>query len=182
MTDHENVGYMAWEEFARFRRAVHRSPRIIAWLRVAGYIRSGEPDEIRAPSSNHPLGVSPTWLAAEEITRLSRELQWWPDLEDIANDHDGVETARLFTREVETADHRWPYEDRTHKVKFLRCQECSGETLRYTPPEYDGDDIRIACTECGATVTEDEFKTLAMVVALEMQKAGGDDSRRLGAA
>ncbi|MGX9349184.1 hypothetical protein [Microbacterium sp. KNMS] len=181
MTDHENVGYMAWGEFARFRRAVHFSLELVPWLRVAGYVKTGEPDEIRAPSSDHPLGVPPTWLAAEEITRLSHQLQGWPDLEDVANDSDGVEIARVFTREVETAAHRWPFEDRSHRVRYLRCQECSGETLRYSPPRFTGDDVRIGCTECDATVTEEEFNTLAALVALEMKRAG-DDSRRLGAA
>lgn len=183
MTDEGNVGYLTWDQFSRFRRAVYASLKLEPWLRVAGYIRSGEPDEVRAPSSDHPLGVPPTWLAAEEISRLSRELQFWPDLEDVAKDSDGADVAIMFTREVETALHRWPYEDKSHKVRHLRCQSCSGETLRYTPPQFEGDDVHIACTECATTISEDDFRVLAALVAAEVQKGvtnGG--TRRMDAA
>lgn len=183
MSDHEDVGYLTWEEFDRFRRAVHKSVQVVPWFQVAGYIKGGV-EEVRAPSSNHPLGLPPTWLAAEEITRLSRELRYWPDLEDVANDPYGADTARLFTREVETALARWPIEDKPHKVRHIRCQVCAGETIRYTPPQFEGDAVSIACTECAHAYTEDEFKTLVTLVTAEItrtEKAIGG-TRRLGAA
>lgn len=183
MSDHENVGYLTWEEFGRFRRAVDRSQIVVPWFRVAGYIK-GQVEEVRSPSSNHPLGLPPTWMAAEEITRLSRELGYWPNLEDVANDTYGADTAMAFTREVETALARWPIEDKPRKVRFVRCQACAGETIRYRPPEFTGDDVHIACTECGHTYDEDEFKTLVTLVTEEIKRTektiGG--TGRLGAA
>lgn len=176
-----NVGYLTWEQFSRFQRAVHHSLDMVPWLRVAGYIRTGEPDEIRAPSSDRPLGLPPTWLAAEEISRLSRELQFWPDLEDVAKDAEGYEIAILFTREVETASHRWPFEDKAHKVQHLRCQSCSAQSLRYSPPGFEGDVVEIKCTDCAATLTEDEFRTLAALVAMEVQKTSGQMRKRAAA-
>lgn len=177
-----NVGYLTWEQFSRFRRAVHHSLEMVPWLRVAGYIRTGEPDEIRAPSSDRPLGLPPTWLAAEEISRLSRELQFWPDLEDVAKDSDGFEVAILFTREVETASHRWPFEDKAHKVQHLRCQSCSAETLRYSPPMAPGEEVSIRCTECGASMSDDEFRILATLVAAEVQRGSNGGPGRLDVA
>lgn len=183
MNDHENVGYLTWEEWRRFRIAVDKSLIIVPWFRVAGYIKS-DINEIRSPSSSHPLGIPPTWLAAEEITRWSKELQYWADLEDVANDVDGKDIAMTFTREVETALARWPVEDKPHKVRYLRCQECAGETIKYDPPQFDGDEIHIACTECGHHLTEDEFKTLVTLVTEEIKRTekaiGG--TRRVGAA
>lgn len=183
MSDHSDVGYLTWDEFDRFRRAVHKSLQIVPWLRACGYIR-GEVDEIRSPSSDHPLGLPPTWLAAEEVTRLSTELRYWADLEDAANDDYGKDVARWFTREVETAIARWPIEDKPHKVRHIRCQACAGETIRYTPPQFDGDHVHIACTECAHSYTEDEFKTLVELVTSEIRRTEGGigSTRRLGAA
>lgn len=169
MTDHQHVGYLTWEEFVRFGRAVHNSQKVVPWFRVAGYIK-GAQEEVRAPSSNHPLGIPPTWLAAEEITRLSRELRYWANLEDVANDDIGAMTARDFTREVETAMARWPIEDKPHRVEHVRCQVCVGETIRWSPPQFDGDRTRIVCTECGHRVTDDELEVMMAIRRTEMEK------------
>lgn len=183
MTDHENVGYLTWDEFDRFRTAVAQFPVIVPWFRVAGHIK-GEAQEVRAASSNYPLGLHPTWLAAEEITRLSQELQYWANLEDVANDDWGRTVAMQFTREVETALAKWPIEDKPHKVRHIRCQECAGETIKYIPPAGIWRPVRIECTECGHRLSEDEFKTLVELVTAEIKRTeksiGG--TRRLGAA
>lgn len=180
MIENENVGYLTWDEWHRFRIAVNKSLIVVPWFRVAGYIKGGS-EEIRPPSSNHPLGVPPTWLAAEEITRLSHELRHWTNLEDIANDDFGQDIARQFTREVETAIARWPIEDNPHNVRHVRCQECAGETIRYRPPQFDGDNVHIACTECRAELTEDKFTELMELLIEEGKKHIGG-TRRLGAA
>lgn len=183
MSEHEDIGYMTWGQFDRFRNAVHLSLIVVPWFRAAGYIK-GQAEEIRAPSSNHPLGIPPTWLAAEEIERLSRELSHWDNLEDIANNLDGKDIALDFTREVETAMARWPIEDKPHKVRHVRCQECAGETIKYTPPMFGAGEVHIACTECGHQLDEDEFKVLLELVTSEIKRTeksiGG--TRRLGAA
>ena len=184
MSDHENVGYLTWDEWRRFRTAVDKSLIVVPWFRVAGYLRNEVANDRVNGTADHPLGVPPTWLAAEEITRLSAELRYWPNLEDVANDADGAFTARLFTRELETALHRWPIEDKARNVRQVRCQQCVGETIRYRPPQFGGDKVHIACTECGHEYTEDEFKTLIELVTEEMKRTekaiGG--TRRLGAA
>lgn len=171
MFDGYNVGYMTYDEFNRFRRAVNYSGRLVAWLRVAGYIKSGDPDEIRGNSVEPPLGIPPTWLAAEEITQLSQELNRWTELEDIAADDGGFELALIFTREVETAAHKWPFEDRTHKVQFVRCPSCQVIALRYEPPRSEGDSIAVKCNECHHFVSEDEFSKLTALIAMEFERA-----------
>ena len=185
MTDHpdEGVGYLTWDEFERFRTAVHQSLIVVPWFRVAGHIK-GQQEEVRAASSHYPLGLHPTWLAAEEISRLSLELRHWPNLEDAASDDYGRTVAMQFTREVETALHKWPVEDKPHKVRHLRCQKCAGETITYNPPRFDGDDVHIVCTECAHQLTEEEFKVLAELVAAEIKRTEKSigRTRRLGAA
>lgn len=183
MTDLENVGYLTWDEFDRFRTAVHQSLTVVAWFRVAGYIK-GQQEEVRATSSNYPLGLPPTWIAAEDITRLSQELRFWTDLEDAAADDYGCVVAMQFTRAVETALAKWPIEDKPHKVRHIRCQVCAGETIKYEPPRNMWHPVRIICTECGHELTEDEFKILMELVTAEIKRTEGTIGgiRRLGAA
>ena len=185
MYDHPvgGVGYLTWEQFDDFQAAVHQALILVPWLYAAGYIK-GEINEIRSPSVDHPLGLPPTWIAAEEINRLSVELRHWPDLEDVARDDFGASIARQFTREVETACARWPIEDKARAVRHIRCQSCAGETIRYDPPRYEADTVKIACTECARTYTDEEFTTLVELVTAEMKRVGVDigGARRLGAA
>lgn len=171
MFDGYNVGYMTYDEFNRFRRAVNYSMKLVPWLRVAGYIKTGDPDEIRGNSVAPPLGIPPTWLAAEEITQLSQELNRWRDLEDVAADDGGFELALIFVREVEAASAKWPFEDRAHRVQFIRCPSCQMVGLRYEPPEFAGDAIAVKCRECHHFVSEEEFANLTALIALEFAGA-----------
>lgn len=179
MYDGSDVGYLTYEQFSRFRRAVHYSLKLVPWLRVAGYIKTGNDDGVHSGAVHPPLGVPPTWVAAEDITRLSQELNAWPDLEDIAADDYGAEVAVEFTREVETAAHKWPFEDRPHGVQFVRCPGCHYASLRYEPPRFGGDAISVRCRECARLVSEEEFSTLTALIAAEFSEVKGNE-RRLG--
>ena len=176
MSDHETVGYLTWVEFERFRWAINDAPRLVWWLRVAGYIRGGDADELKHRTTDHPLGVPPTWLAAEEITRLMHELNTFPEIEDAANDEYGAWVAQQFTREVRTANAKWPFEDRPHNVQHLRCATCGYMSLKYNPPGSPGADVTVKCkeTRCGAVMDEKTFR--AAVVLIEAE----NNARRLG--
>jgi hypothetical protein len=171
MFDGYNVGYLTYDEFNRFRRADNYARKLVPWLRVAGYLKTGDPDEIRSSSVTPPLGIPPTWLAAEEITQLSHELQRWDDLESVAADEGGFELALIFVREVETATAKWPFEDRPHKVQYVRCPACAMVALRYEPPSAEGESIAVKCRECRHYVSEDEFIKLTALIALETERA-----------
>lgn len=170
-----SVGYLTWNEFDRFRRADDNARKYVPWLRVAGYLKSGsDPDEFRGRSvmSHPPLGLPSTWLAAEEITRLSYEINAWPTHEAIAHDLEGSELALLFTREVETAAAKWPIADRPRSVKFFRCTSCQQPTLRYYPPSLDGVYVRdsaVKCSnrECRAVIDEQMFMRMALIEEAE---------------
>lgn len=170
----EGVGFLTWDEFDRFRDAVHKTRRLIPWLRVAGYIKLGDHDELKQRSTERPLGVPPTWLAAEEITSLLSEINRWPELEDVASH--GYEFALQLTKEVETADARWPQEDRSHAVRIMRCQACDRLSLRYYPPKHADDRIVVKCREkdCRAVMDEDMFAFTAELIESE------NNARRLG--
>ena len=174
MTDHpeDGIGYMTWEQFERFRDAVNDSRRLIPWLRVAGYIRSGDHDELKHRSTDRPLGLPPTWLAAEEITNLLQEINQWPELEDVATH--GSEFAFMLTKEVETAAARWPLEDKSHSIQYMRCQACQLMTLRYYPPKTAKDRITVKCKTCRAVMDEDMFSFAAALIESE------NNARRLG--
>ena len=180
-----NVGYLDTQAFSRFQWAVHDASKLVAWLRVAGYIRAGDPDEVRHRSTDRPLGLPPTWIAAEEISRLLGELNGWPDLEDAANDQFGAYLATELTKEVETSSARWPFEDRPHKVQYLRCQACDRMSLRYVPPRTEGGEIVVQCREkdCRAILPERMFERVVVMAKAEherRERVGRVGNRREG--
>ena len=185
--DHENVGYLTWDQFERVRRAVNTGMRHVSWWRVAGYLKPGnDPDEFRgsrSKASSLPLGLPATWLAAEEVTRLLNELNGWRELEDAANDIDGSDICILLASEVETAAAKWPLEDKPHEVKFFRCTACNLMTLKYFPPELKATELidsKVKCMNktCNAIVDELMFARMAFVIEAE-QKAKDERARRL---
>lgn len=179
MNEHEEVGYLTFSMFNRLEWAVHNSAQLVPWLRVAGYVRGG--DDVRVQSSSsRPLGLPPTWLAAEEISRLLGELNAWPELADAANDEWGSDLCIQLVREVETARTKWPLEDRPHRVQFIRCPRCRMLSLRYVPPRFGGDRVVVKCTEDGAELDEDGFSYQAKLVEEENARRLGDGSGSAG--
>jgi hypothetical protein len=170
----DGVGYLTWDEFERFRSAVHKTRRLVPWLRIAGYISTGDHDEMKHRSVERPLGLPATWLAAEEITSLLNEINQWAELEDVATY--GHEFAWQLTKEVETADARWPQEDKSHTVKIMRCGACDRLSLRYHPPRSEGERITVRCREkdCRAVMDEDMFSFAAALIESE------NNAKRLG--
>lgn len=172
----EGIGFLTWDQFDRFRRAVENARKYVPWLRVAGYITSGDPDEFRATSGHMaemPLGLPATWLAAEEITSLLDEIGKWATHEDVATF--GHEFALLLTSEVETAVARWPLSDRTHRVRYFRCMSCDQATLKFYPPTIHGSVIRdtaIKCTDkaCRAVMDEIMFARMAVLIEAEQEE------------
>lgn len=174
----EGVGYLTVEQFNRFGWAMHHSRNLLAWLRVAGYIKSADADIAVATTREGHIGLPPTWLAADAISRLVYELNGFPELEDAAADQGGAELAMVFTREVESARARWPYEDRPHYVQWIRCPACSHLALRYHPPRFEGDRITVKCMLCSHVAEEDTFSTAALLQEKEL--AGRLDNDQSG--
>jgi ribosomal protein S27E len=172
--DDESVGYLTADQFNRFGWAMHHSRDLVSWLRVAGYIKSADADVTVATTRDGHIGLPPTWLAADAISRLLYELNGFRELEDAANDIHGADLAVIFTREVETGRARWPYEDRPHYVKYMNCPECHHASLRYSPPRSEGERINVRCMLCAATVGEDVFTVMAILGAKaeETREAG----------
>lgn len=132
--DAGSVGYLTWDEWDRLTRSWTTALKHLPWWWVAGHVRGGDAEELRVRSSERPLGLPATWLAAHEITRLMQELNWWPELDQAVRTQDGADLALLLIREVETAAARWPMSDRSHRVRYFRCQACQQLTLKYLPP------------------------------------------------
>jgi len=163
------VGYLTADQFTRLEWAVHHTAKLVPWLRIAGYIRTGDTDIRVQATSDRPLGLPPTWIAAEEINSLIGELNQWPELADAASDNYGAHIAVMLTREVETARAKWPYEDRPHTIRHMRCDRCDGLTLQYRPPRHEGDDIQVRCKtrECGAEMGGEDFALAADLIRRE---------------
>lgn len=188
-----SVGYLTWDEWDRLTRAWTTALKHLPWWWVAGHVRGGDADEMKSRSSENPLPLPATWLAAHEITRLMQELNSWPELEDAAHDKDGAELALLLIREVQTAAAKWPLSDRSHRVNYFRCQACQQLTLKYLPPNErlraDAPtvdvqrrvggrlervtllDVAVRCTDkaCGAVMDHTMFEIAVKVIQQEQE-------------
>lgn len=177
MTDdgHGEFGYLTWGQWQAFQWAVNESAFLAYWLHIAGAYSISDPDEARGgKSADVPLGLPATKLAAIEIDRLRAELRKAFDdmgsLEAIANDVEGAELATMFTREVQTARARWPYEDEPHEVKYIDCMLCRRPTLKFAPPSQGGVDSTVECTFCGTTETGEHFTDRVEAFAREYEE------------
>lgn len=176
-TEHADVGYMEWRDFQKLKWAVSEAGKLVPWLRTAGFVNFGDNVSVQTSMNGH-ANLAPTWLAAEEITRLLNELNQFPELEDAANDKYGQYVAVMLTREVQTAAYKWPYEDKPHEM-WIRCGGCEQLTLRYIPPRFEGDLVKIKCRACFYELGEQEFLDwVELVTEEERLKKVGNDRRR----
>lgn len=195
------VGYLTFDEWDRLLRAWTTAVKLLPWWWVAGHIRGGDLDELRVRSSETPIGLPATYLAADEITSLMHQLNRWPELEDAANDTLGHYLASQLTSCVETAAAKWPISDRNHRVKYFRCQACEQQSLKYYPPNVGKRlnapmvdvkfrigssmvgaelmDVVVRCSnkECNAVMDHAMFERAAVMVAYEQELRSG--KRRL---
>lgn len=169
------IGYLTYEEFERFEKAVNESARISTWLHVAGHINTSELDVKVQSSRIGYANLHETWLCGEEIDRLIQELQPYPTLEDAANDSWGQELARLLIREIDTAKHRWPMSEKPHRIRYMRCQTCHQQSLKYYPPQLDPDkrEVLVKCTidSCRAVMDHNMFSFAAALIEHENRTA-----------
>jgi hypothetical protein len=129
------------------------------WLKVAGHVSFG-PADVRVSSSTTPaIPIPATKLAWEEITRIADELySQFGDIETAAADKFGASLLLDLSREVSTATHRWPAEEKPHKVNVIPCPGCNMLTLIYRPPLEHNTEVRVTCmAECGSTLTGQQF-------------------------
>lgn len=184
-SDAGNVGFMTYDQYDRLERAVQNALKHMTWWRVCGHIKSGDPDDVRHGGTREaPIPLSPAYLAADAISSYLYELNQWPELSDAVNDQYGYDIAVQLIREVETAMARWPVSDRPHRVRFMRCQACDRETLRYYPPTVrDGEllDTVVKCTErdCRAVMDENMWLFAAALIQAEQERVEDAGKRRL---
>lgn len=201
MTDYDpidgGIGYLTFDEWDRFLNAWSTALKLLPWWWVAGHIRGGDIDELRVRSSETPIGLPATYLAADEITSLMHELNGWKDLEDAARDNLGHYLISQLTSCVETAAAKWPISDRNHRVKYFRCQACDQQSLKYYPPNVGQRkdapmvgvkirtggrvvtaelmDVVVRCTNesCNAVMDHAMFERAAVMVAYEQELRSG---------
>lgn len=166
---HGEFGYLTTAQWRAFQWAVSYSLVLVPFLYSAGNY-SISVDEGRSRAVDPALGMPATRIAAIEIERLGAELRYWENLEDIANDVEGWQTAVDFTREVQTAAHRWPMEDKPHKVEDLRCVHCGMLALVYQPPQVPGGETAVVCEECGKAEDDRDFAERLTIAREEMMR------------
>lgn len=149
-----DVGYLTIADWKRARWAFDYAPKFLPWLKDAGHVNFNVPDIRVDASTGASIGIPATSLAADEIERILRELGHWPYLETAARDKFGASLCIDLGREMATAVHRWPMEERPHKVTSMRCGGCGLLSLTYRPPRWEGDEISVDCT-CGYVLNDD---------------------------
>lgn len=171
---HEDVGYLTMREFNKARWAYdmsHPASPFMAWLREAGNVSFSVDDEGVQSSTEPSIPIPATKLAHDEIARISLELNKWPGVEEAANDYFGSSLLLDLGREVATAAHRWPMEDKPRRIQELMCGECEQFTLVVKPPRWEGDHSLVTCP-CGYRMTMEEFEQLVDMFKKE------DDGRK----
>lgn len=165
----EGVGYLDMRDYNRARWAYdmsHPASPFMEWLKTAGHVRF-EVEDVRVSGSADPvMPIAETTLAWQEITRISNELNKWPGVEEAAHDKFGASLLIDLGREVSTAVHRWPMEDKPHRMDSLRCGGCEQLTLVYHPPRFEGDRIIVNCG-CGYELAEGEFELAVALIEKE---------------
>ena len=153
------VGYLEQRDWNRARWAYEYANKFLPWLDMAGYVSFDADVGTVDTSASVGLGIPATSLMADEIRRLIREIDRWPYLETAARDIFGASLMLDLGREMTTAVHRWPMEDKPRKIRELICGECEQMSLVLKPPRFEGDDTIVKC-ECGYTMTQEEFEQL----------------------
>lgn len=171
----EGCGYLEMREYNKARWAYemsHPGSAFMQWLREAGNV-SFAVEDIRVDSGSEPaIPIPATKLAHDEIARISSELNKWPGVEEAAHDKFGASLLIDLGREVGTAAHRWPMEDKPRRIQELMCGECEQFTLVVRPPRFEGDYSIVSCP-CGYRMTMEEFEQL-----VDMYKKEDDDRKR----
>lgn len=171
----EGVGYLDMRDYNRARWAYeqsHPASPFMVWLREAGNV-SFAVEDIRVNGSSEPsIPIPATRLAHDEIARISNELNKWPGVDEAAGDKFGASLLLDLAREVSTAMHRWPMEDKPRRVRELMCGECEQMTLVVRPPRFEGDHSIVTC-QCGYRMTMEEFEQL-----VDMFKKEDDERKR----
>ena len=171
----EGVGYLDMREYNRARWAYeqsHPTSAFMRWLLEAGNVSFSVDDGGAAPSSEPTIPIPATKLAHDEIARISLELNKWPGVDEAAHDKFGASLLIDLGREVSTAMHKWPMEDKPRRIQELMCGECEQFTLTVRPPRWEGDHSIVTCT-CGYRMTMEEFEQL-----VDMFKKEDDDRKR----
>lgn len=153
------VGYLEYSEWKKARWAYDYADKFLPWLDIAGYVSFDADVGNVDTSSSVGIGIPATSLTATEIRRIIREIDHWPYLEIAAKDKFGASLMIDLGREMSTAVHRWPMEDKPRKIRELMCGECEQFSLVVKPPRFEGDESIVKC-ECGYVMTQEEFEQL----------------------
>lgn len=179
----EGVGYLEMRDFNRARWAYemsHPASPFMEWLQTAGNVSFAVEDIRVDGSAEAALPIPASKLAWEEITRISNELNKWAGVEEAAHDKFGASLLLDLGREVATAVHRWPMEEKPHRITELICGQCDQMTLVFKPPRFEGDEQIVQCP-CGFRVTQEEFEQITEMLVKEengRRKQAMADARR----
>lgn len=168
------VGYLEQRDYKKACWAYelsHPTSAFMQWLREAGNVSFAGSDERVSSSTTPAIPIPATKLTHDEIQRISDELNTWADVDTAANDKFGASLLLDLGREVSTALHRWPMEDKPRRIQELMCGECEQFTLVVRPPRFEGDHSIVNCP-CGYTMTLEEFEQLVDMFKEE------DDARK----
>lgn len=139
--------YARWGEFTSLLDGVERAVQ----LDNAGVRSSG--------GGRIPLPL--TWLAIDEcngfLGSLGETLDEWVAWTE------GAKDAVRFTKAAHEAYRAHPIEESPHRLRKVRCTECSELALVWFPPAFFGDDVRVACTQCSHEIDQHGFEMIAAI-------------------
>lgn len=145
--------YSRWDEWVR---AVHQLEGARAVQRDTAGVRT------RAEGHVNLTGV---YLALDECERLLASSAGHPSLEMWAGTPEGAADAVGFAFAAERAYRSHEVRERSHRIKRVRCPECSQLTMIWRPPPVFGGHVTVVCSndECSHVMDQDSYEAIAAI-------------------
>jgi hypothetical protein len=82
--------------------------------------------------------------------------------EQWVNSQEGARYAVRFAKAFAAASSAHPTHEKSHRIKRVRCPECSQLTLVWHPTQQEGGDVQVRCsnTECANVVDQETFEEM----------------------
>lgn len=108
--------------------------------------------------SGPPIPISPVQLAVDEVMSWYR---YYPgDIDAWSQNYEGAKQAVHFARVTLSAVRSHEAEEKPHRIKRVRCEECGQTSLVWTPPGQFRAPVNVQCqnADCRHGLTQDQFE------------------------
>jgi hypothetical protein len=114
---------------------------------------------VRQPGST--VNLTPIWLAIDEVK--SSMAGFTGDAVKWVSTVLGAEASQRFVRVAQSAFRAVPIEERSHRIRQVRCQACGQNGLQWRPPQFFLDNVHVTCAKCDADYDQATFDRMVLI-------------------